>query len=109
MMRHQFYVLVLLSIIFSAPAHAAPKAVKDSRCFDMTPVTNFDDKTCTSVKVRIQFKNCMMGSATDNPIEAYARFECKAKPPKLKYWHQNTMLFGDLKKSDDTYVVLKTY
>src|ERR1700722_10069863 len=109
MMRHQVLAIIVLAWIYTPFLYAAPRPVKDPRCFNMTPITNFDDKSCNAVKVRIQFKDCTLGSSINNPVEVYAHFECHSKPPRLKYWFKNTMLFADLSQSDDSYRVTKTY
>ena len=101
--------LLIISFVILQSTSLFAKPARDSRCFAMTPVTFFDDTSCSAVKVRIQFRDCSTNATSSSPFEVYAHFDCHTHPPRLKYWYQQSMLFADLRKTSDSYEVVKTY
>lgn len=107
--------MILLVVLASTKAFSGPpqKGMPVMRqgayCFTMKPLSEFDETKCSPVKTQIKFVDCnSKESTTEEPIQVYARFECKLKQKQLKYWYKDSMLIGDLKKMDSGYEVINT-
>ncbi|MBK9295193.1 MAG: porin [Oligoflexia bacterium] len=99
MLKAAVFLILFLPLILKA----------DDICFDMSPGGAIDDQKCNPVKVNIQYKDCSTSKNLEAVNGAMARFECTRKVKRLKYWHDNAMLFADLEKKGSTYKVTKTY
>ncbi|MCC6278699.1 MAG: hypothetical protein IT289_12355, partial [Oligoflexia bacterium] len=95
--------IFVLSTFLSQTSHAL-----ESKCFSMQPKGSLNEKTCAPVPVTITYKDCDSGAA-GSVVDGVARFECKGKVKRLKYWHDDAMLIGVLERSGSGYNVAKTF
>src|SRR4051812_2042417 len=97
----------LVGLSFSALAEKVEPKV-GSQCFKFLPDGPIDDKKCAAVKTSIQFSDCTTQAPLELISDVSAKFECKHKPKRLKYWHKDTMLYAVVDKKNGKYEITST-